>query len=161
HAFQSMEELRPWMHNISVSLREEDNLRIVCGKAASTRLAETGCMKILAYTDELSRLRRVRPLIEAFPTVDVVSSGDSNIEIMPTGVSKGSALEALAVRMGIEREEIMAFGDHENDHAMLSFAGQSVAMGNALPAIKEICRYVTETNVQGGVGKAVQRWALT
>ncbi len=55
---------------------------------------------------------------------------------------------------------MIAFGDGENDMEMLSAAGIGVAMGNALPCVKEIADYVTETVEQDGILRALQNFRL-
>ena len=55
----------------------------------------------------------------------------SILDILPTGVSKGAALQRLAARLGIDRKETMAIGDNWNDMDMLEWAGQGVVMANA------------------------------
>lgn len=60
----------------------------------------------------------------------------SILDLLPPGVSKGSALERLATRLGIDRKETMAIGDNWNDVDMLEWAGQGVMMGNAAPELR-------------------------
>ena len=55
----------------------------------------------------------------------------SILDLLPKGVSKGRALERLAARLGVNREQTMAIGDNWNDVEMLEWAGQGVIMGNA------------------------------
>jgi len=55
----------------------------------------------------------------------------SILDLLPPGVSKGWALQRLAERLGVDREETMAIGDNWNDVDMLEWAGQGVIMGNA------------------------------
>ena len=55
----------------------------------------------------------------------------SILDLLPQGVSKGWALERLAMRLGVDRKETMAIGDNWNDVDMLEWAGQSILMGNA------------------------------
>ena len=52
-------------------------------------------------------------------------------------------------------EEVMAIGDNVNDHSMLVPAGYPVAMGNANEEIKKIAKYVTVSNDEDGVAKAI------
>lgn len=54
----------------------------------------------------------------------------------------------------------MSFGDEANDHAMIEYAGMGIAMGNATPALKEIAQYVTDTNDDHGIARAVERFIL-
>ena len=92
--------------------------------------------------------------------VDVTSSWTNNIEIMPSGIDKGSALREISAYLGLTADEVMAIGDQENDRPMLAFAGHSTAMGNATDKIKAICVHRTLTNDEAGVAYAVRRWAL-
>lgn len=105
-------------------------------------------------------LAQTKASLENVGGIDLTSSWSDNIEIMPAGVNKGSALSALAARLGIPREAVMAIGDHENDREMLTWAGVGVAMGNAIPAIQSAARYVTQDNAHDGVAEAIRRWAL-
>lgn len=103
---------------------------------------------------------RARAACAALPGVEMTSSWIDNFEVMPKGVNKGSALCSLAGRLGIRRQEVMAFGDCDNDLPMLSWAGVGVAMGNAVSSVKEGAAYRTGTNAEGGVAQGIRRWAL-
>ena len=56
--------------------------------------------------------------------------------------------------------EVMAFGDAENDIQMLKRAGVSVAMGNAMDEVKEIADIITDTNLNNGIGKIIDKMVL-
>ncbi|MGV2686932.1 HAD hydrolase family protein, partial [Clostridium perfringens] len=60
----------------------------------------------------------------------------------------------------IPSEEIMCIGDSENDISMLKFAGLGVAMGNGLQLVKDIADFVTDTNDNDGVAKAIEKFVL-
>ena len=64
----------------------------------------------------------------------------SILDLLPPGVSKGSALERLARRLGVDRRETMAIGDNWNDVDMLEWAGQSVMMGNAAQELRTMAK---------------------
>ncbi len=66
-----------------------------------------------------------------------------NIELTAKGVDKGTALLALADRLGIPREATAAFGDSENDRAMLEKAGIAAVMANGMPQIKALADLVS------------------
>jgi Cof subfamily protein (haloacid dehalogenase superfamily) len=89
-----------------------------------------------------------------------LKSSASFLDIFDGRAGKGPSLKRLADRLGIDRESIMALGDHENDIAMLEFAGTSVAMGNAIPAVKQAARYETATNAEDGVARAIEMFVL-
>ena len=64
-------------------------------------------------------------------------------------------------RQQLSREELMACGDGLNDITMLQYAGLGVAMGNACKEAKEVADYITVTNNEDGVAKAVNRFILS
>ena len=82
------------------------------------------------------------------------------LEFTEAGVTKGTSLNKLIQKLGIKREEVIAMGDSYNDQAMIEFAGLGVAMGNAPDDIKEIANYVTDTNMNDGVAKVVEKFVL-
>lgn len=90
--------------------------------------------------------------------VTVTSSAPYNFEIVPAGVDKGTGLAALAEELGLTLAETIAIGDSDNDRGMLAAAGMPVAMGNATDAIKAMARYVTDTNENGGVARAIRHF---
>lgn len=67
------------------------------------------------------------------------------IEFTSCGVHKATAVEKVMDIFDIRREEVLAFGDNENDKEMLSFAGTAYAMKGARAEIKQLCAYETES----------------
>ncbi len=92
--------------------------------------------------------------------IELVGSLKYNIEINAAGVNKGKGLIKLGELLGICREEIMACGDGDNDVEMLREAGFGVAMENAEEEVKRAADYITETNDEDGVAKAIERFVL-
>jgi Cof subfamily protein (haloacid dehalogenase superfamily) len=64
----------------------------------------------------------------------------SILDLLPPGVSKGSALERLAARLGVDRKETMAIGDNWNDVGMLEWAGQGIVMANAAAELRTMAK---------------------
>ena len=83
--------------------------------------------------------------------------GEADIEITPENAGKGTALAYLAQYLGLEREQVMAMGDAENDLSMLEYAEHSVAMANASDEVKAACRYQTASNDDCGVAAMIDR----
>ncbi|MDR0540239.1 MAG: Cof-type HAD-IIB family hydrolase [Spirochaetaceae bacterium] len=81
-----------------------------------------------------------------------------NIELNAPGVTKGAALASFCAKAGIKREEILAFGDSDNDIAMLRWAGNSYAMENALPEVKAAAAYCAGYNTQAGVAAVINQY---
>jgi Cof subfamily protein (haloacid dehalogenase superfamily) len=86
---------------------------------------------------------------------DVVMVGPDWMEIMPKHVSKASALWKISEKLGFTMNEVMAFGDAQNDLSMLQQAGIGVAMGNAMDEAKYAATLVTDTNMNNGIGKVI------
>ena len=67
------------------------------------------------------------------------------LDVNPEGVSKGSALELVRRRLGVEPVDTVAVGDQRNDLEMLTWAARGVAMGQAPAEVKEVADEVTGT----------------
>ena len=83
--------------------------------------------------------------------IEVSSSGAPFAEITAAGANKGSALSKIAAELDISANRTMAFGDNLNDAPMLCWAGESVAMANAIPEVKAIASSQTLSNAEDGV----------
>jgi len=77
------------------------------------------------------------------------------VMVLPAGVNKASGLQIALEGYGIHLSEVVAVGDAENDHAFLECCGLSVAVANALPALKERVKYVTRSNAGTGVTELI------
>ena len=73
---------------------------------------------------------------------------------------KGSGVRHVAEHHGWSREEIAAVGDHFNDLGMLEYAGLGVAMGNALPEVRQAADWITGTLEEDGVAQVIERFVL-
>jgi len=81
------------------------------------------------------------------------------IEICPKEHTKGDAVRYLSEHFGIPKEKTMCIGDSYNDLTMFEQTGFSVAVSNSYPDVKEKADYVTASNNQSGVGKAINFFA--
>ena len=57
--------------------------------------------------------------------------------------------------MGLDKKEVMILGDSFNDYSMFERFEETVAMKNAIPEVKEIAKYITDSNDNLGVAKAI------
>ena len=114
-------------------------------------------MKIIAFSEEGPA--KLKPLSDEIlakhSSLKITSSSASNIEINNINAQKGIAVERYANMLNTPMSDVMAIGDNNNDVSMLELAGVSYAMGNASPEVKQLARYITDTNVNDGVGKAI------
>ena len=79
------------------------------------------------------------------------------VECFAAGVTKWRGIEWVASQHGIEASEIAVIGDQINDVPMFERAGCAVAMGNAIPVIKESAHYHTLKNDEHGVAHAIEK----
>ncbi|MBQ7705629.1 MAG: HAD family phosphatase [Selenomonadaceae bacterium] len=118
--------------------------------------------KLLAINESAEEnMRREKMLLAEFEgKIEITKSHPRIMEIMLPGVSKAAAIKILAQKLGIERSEVMAIGDSDNDLAMLQAAGQSIAMGNATDEVKKSCNFLTTGCEEDGVAYAVEKFVL-
>lgn len=90
--------------------------------------------------------------------VQAVSSGYGCIDILQAGIHKAWGLQELLKRWDIKAEEIMAFGDSENDVEMLQLAGIAYAMENADDKAKAVATNFAPSNSQAGVYQVLEDW---
>lgn len=88
------------------------------------------------------------------------SKVQNQMEFMKKGVNKGAAVKGMCSVLNISPESVMAFGDAQNDCSMLELAGWSFAMGNACEECRQTAKYITDTNANDGLAKAVEEYVL-
>lgn len=76
--------------------------------------------------------------------------------VLPAGVNKASGLIAALKKMGISPHNVVGIGDAENDHAFLRLCEMSVAVANALPAVKQTADLVTARDHSQGVCQLIE-----
>ena len=81
-------------------------------------------------------------------------------EISPKGAGKDDGLRMLCEHLGIPVGRSMAVGDGANDIELMQAAGFSVAMGNAVDAVRRVADAVTDDCDHDGAAKAVLRYML-
>jgi len=116
-------------------------------------------VKVLAVLNAGPRDRLIEARVE--PRLHAVRTGPRFFEFMAPGVNKGAALSELMNDLGIEKDEVLAIGDSENDESLLAAAGFAVAMGNAVPLIQARAHATTGTNGEDGVAQALRRFILS
>jgi len=107
--------------------------------------------KILIIEKDDIRFEQVLIRMNECKNVSIVSSQKGFIDINPLNTSKGDAVRRLTESMKVSKDEIIAFGDQDNDVSMLEYAGFSVAMANASAKAKAAADYITTSNDEDGV----------
>ncbi len=89
----------------------------------------------------------------------VYISGEWVVEISAAGVNKATALAELCAERGVDADEVIAFGDHQNDVPMLAWAGHGVAVGNAHPDAIAVADEISLSCDEDGVARVLEQLA--
>lgn len=110
--------------------------------------------KVVCLNDEdsIQKLRLSIPN-EIFNLFEITCSESTRIEFVEKGNTKENAIEKLLRLLSIDKKDVIAIGDGENDIGMLEYVGCGVAMGNANDEVKSHAKLITDTNDNDGVGK--------
>ncbi|MGG7212557.1 Cof-type HAD-IIB family hydrolase [Clostridium nigeriense] len=111
--------------------------------------------KFVAFHRDIELIDNMKKVISQIEGLAISSSFRDNIEITDINAQKGIILEKVASNMSINREEVMILGDSFNDYSMFEIFQETVAMKNAIPEVKAIAKYITDTNDNLGVAKAI------
>jgi len=128
-------------------------------KEALGRSGLSGCVKamFLAEPELLAELRQ--PLENRLgKSVYIAQTLRTFLEVMDAKVSKGQGLSFAMERLSLKREEIIAFGDEENDVPMFAEAGFSVAPSNAKDTVKAKADLVVGSNAEDGVAAFLEEF---
>ena len=104
--------------------------------------------------------QRAADALSKIEDIQFSSSLPKNLEISKKGCNKGDGLFHLAKILNIQKEEIMSCGDADNDRELLESAGLAVVMENGLDSMKAIADYITVSNQENGVAKAMEKFVL-
>lgn len=108
----------------------------------------------MMFVGEHGRLKEIEAILEAKFGKNIYKafSRPHFLEILDKNVSKGYALVNTLTHMGINKENVIAFGDAENDIEMITGVGIGVAMENGCDKLKAAAKYTAISNNDDGVG---------
>lgn len=92
--------------------------------------------------------------------INVCHSTPYFIELLPLNIDKGSAIVNLIETFGMHADQMLSFGDSNNDISMLKVSGTGVAMGNAEESVKAVADYITVDNENDGVAEFIEKYLL-
>ena len=113
--------------------------------------------KIITSHKDKETIRDLKEKINKIGGLAVASISEYDIEVNDIQAQKGLILAKVAKMKGIKKDEVMVLGDSFNDYSMFTEFKNSYAMKNAMDEIKKIATYITETNNNDGVGKAIEK----
>ena len=118
---------------------------------------EPGRVIVCTDTDQQAR---VDAILEQLQLSWHTTSNRDDLLVLPAGVDKASGLSKLLARIEIPPERVVGIGDADNDRAMLDLCGAGVAVGNAVPPLKNCADIVTDGHTGHGVVELAE-WLLS
>ena len=100
-----------------------------------------------------TRLQLAKDELEKLQGINIVSPFTGALDISTREFDKGTAIRMLADHHGISTDDVISFGDGDNDLSMAGSSGTLVAMGNAKDSLRSLADAVADTNDRDGVGK--------
>jgi len=117
-----------------------------------------GCIKGMFIADpDLHDEIRKRMQERFADKISVMRSYPTFLEIINAGVSKGEGLRIAMEHRGLKPEEVIAFGDEENDVPMFSVAGFACAPENARESIRDAADLIYGSNLEEGLAHYLER----
>lgn len=106
--------------------------------------------KIQEIQDELANIFKDR--------IGLQQNTGYTMDITPPGINKAVGLSKLAQYLQIDKSEIMACGDGDNDLAMIEYVGLGVAMENAIDDVKNIAQFITKDCDENGIAYVIDKF---
>jgi Cof subfamily protein (haloacid dehalogenase superfamily) len=116
--------------------------------------------KVLARCEGEDNRRELYDCLTEIDGISVTVSWHNSFDICADQVSKASAIDRYAKEKGIQPSEIICFGDNFNDIDMIEYAGLGITLENGVKEIKETADYVTCSNNEDGVAKAIMKFVF-
>jgi len=128
---------------------------------AAIRDEVRGVSKVL-WIDDPARIKELSAEMCAHfdGRLSCVSSMPHFLEFISLKAGKGTALAEIGKHCAIDKSEMIAIGDGQNDITMLEYAGLGVAMENAPDEVKAVSDYVALSNNDDGVAEVIEKFIL-
>lgn len=97
---------------------------------------------------------------EQFSELTFYRNTPFSIDVVKKGTSKGTGVQVFLETMNLQHLPTYGFGDGSNDFALLEACTHKIAMGNAIPKLKEMADFVTLPNTEGGIIHALKHFDL-
>lgn len=112
------------------------------------------------YKNTAIRDKEMKRISALYPQMGITSAYTYNLEVNVPDATKGIGLLKLAELLGLERDQVIAFGDGENDLSMIEGAGIGYAMANAPDNVKKVADRIAPPNTEDGVAQVLEELFL-
>ncbi len=125
---------------------------LLCEQKDLASFADFELNKILTTADPEYLQEHYQEMMEPFKDkLNCMFTGPFYFEFTDKGIDKAKALDTVLPKLGLNKENCIAFGDGQNDASLLEYCGIGVAMANAVDSLKEIADEVTLSNEEDGI----------
>ncbi len=114
-------------------------------------------LKVAVYHDQDAEAHIYPAMQDLENQIKVKVSGLNWVDLNHTDANKGYALNTLMQRFGLSKNEVLVFGDYNNDVEMLDLVDHSFAMKNAHPNVLKVANYTTASNNEFGVERVLEK----
>lgn len=142
----------------SVAKKHHSCFKLVELENYKTALKDVSIIKVEAFESNENKINEAKEILKQLKTVSYLSSTAVNLELTNQKATKGKILLETIKNLGINKEEVMVIGDSYNDISMFEIFENSVVMENGPEEVKAMGKYVTKTNLEDGVGYAINKW---
>lgn len=132
------------------------NNYILCEKRDLAAFVDFEINKILTYGDPEYLQAHYQEMMAPFKDrLNCMFTGDFYFEYTAKGIDKAKALDSAIIPMGYTKDEMIAFGDAQNDKTMIEYVGCGVAMANASDDLKAVADEITLSNNDDGIAESL------
>lgn len=146
-------------HQVNIlEYESRGNGYLLCEVRDLAQFADFELNKILLYGQPEYLNEHYQEISEPFTNrLNAMFTAPIYYEFTAKNVDKATALHSALMPLGFKPEEMIAFGDAQNDISMLQYAGIGVAMGNAVEEVKQIADEITASNDEDGIALSLYR----
>lgn len=139
------------------ALPESFKFKVVFPEYLPSLIGKFPIYKIGLYHEDPEIFETIIKVLKEIEGLETCKSLETSFDVMAKGVSKATGIEAIRSHFEIPIEDVIAFGDNENDIDMIRYAGVGVAMSNATEALKAVANFVTLSNDEDGLVYALNQ----
>lgn len=160
HAAFAVETLLGFRREPSYVARWDVGQESVVGPLEALLADDPGVVKVLCRNESSAAdgmLALARPLLRGIASPTHSNPSDCLLEVSAPGVDKGSALAELAASRGVDRADVVAFGDMPNDLTMLRWAGRGYAVSGGHAEVLAAAAHTAPSLGEDGVAQVLER----
>ena len=132
---------------------------LLCEKQDLAEFADYPLNKILVAGEADYLKENYLEMMEPFKdSLSCMFTAPFYFEYTAKGIDKAKALDTVLKPLGYTQEEMIAFGDGQNDASMIKYAGTGVAMANAVDELKAVADEITLSNEEDGIAFTLDKY---